>query len=260
MNSLSKYGISPTDSATSLLHTGLSVLKNEEFFVQAKALLQDLQLPVEEEILPHLEKYDGRWHPSGFMVYALGTHPQLGDLRLHIWPQNLRRRLLKGREKMGDIYDGDIHNHAWDITSITMTHYRDNLYKVERVADSDIDDAEFHAKGFFRIFNVSYQENARQSLVTNGVVVSANVIETRETQRGDILNTMHTTVFHAPIIADDMFGCTLVFDSIRMTPDGPDILIGGSTDPIYDTRRPVSAEDAILVKNQYRDLKIRQSD
>lgn len=260
MNSLSQYGISPTDSATSLLHTGLSVLRNEEFFAQAKELLQKLYLPVEDEIIPHLDDYDGRWHPSGFMVYALGTHPQLGNLRLHIWPQNLRRRLLKGREKMGDIYDGDIHNHAWDITSITMTHYRDNLYKVERVGDSGMDDAEFDAKGLFRIFNVSYQENARQSLVTNGAVASATVIEARETQRGDILNTAHTTVFHSPVIADDLFGCTLVFDSIRMTPGGPDILIGGSTDPIYDTRRPVSVEDATLAKNQYYNLKNRRSD
>jgi hypothetical protein len=242
-----------TDSATSLLHKEISPISDAQFFLQSSQLLQKLEPTVRNDIIPNLEDYDGRWHPSGFMVYALGMHPQLGSLRLHIWPKNLRRRLVKGRGKMGEIYDGDIHNHAWNISSLTMQYYKDNLYQVEGVESSSEQD--FNDRGLFRVFNVSYQKDARQALVTNGKVVKATITDQREASNGDIIHTAHTHIFHSPTIPEDTLGATLVFDSARMTPDGPDILIGGSTEPIYDTRRSVTRSDAELVKLQFTETK-----
>ena len=245
MNSLKEYGILPTDTATALLHADDSRISPEQFFSESKELLGKLSEVVREEVIPHLEDYEGRWHPSGFMVYALGVHPKLGNLRFHIWPKNLRRRLIKGRGAMGDIYDGDIHNHAWNIVSFVMEYYSDNFYELK---DATTPYNESNSS-LFRVFNVKYGENAEQGLVTEGRCVEASLSKQRVANRGDI-HTINTSIFHAPTIPDDMLGSTLVLDSFRVHTEGPDILIGGTTDPIYDTRRTIPKDDAILARNQ----------
>lgn len=249
MNSLKDYGLLPTDTVTALLHDVDNNIDQEKFFKDAEELLLKLGDVVRSEVIPNLEQYDGRWHPSGFMVYALGAHPELGSLRFHIWPKNLRRRLIKGRGEMNDIYDGDIHNHAWNITSLVMEYYSDNFYDIKTVDEGNLTDKEVNDKGLYRVFNVRYGEDARQGLMTDGKVVEAVITKQREARKGDI-HTIDTSIFHAPTIPVDVLGSTLVFDSFRLHANGPDILIGGTTDPIFDARREVSKEDAILAKNQ----------
>jgi hypothetical protein len=47
------------------------------------------------------------WHPNGFAKLVLADHPQTGQVRLHVWPEVPA--------------DHDIHGHAWDYKSTTVT-------------------------------------------------------------------------------------------------------------------------------------------
>ncbi len=72
------------------------ISRASEFFERASIMLDELSVPVLDNINPILENYSGRWNPMGFMVLPLGSHPELGILRLHIWPRNLRKLTPKG--------------------------------------------------------------------------------------------------------------------------------------------------------------------
>jgi hypothetical protein len=239
----------PTEKAlTALQHEIRTEVDGDKFSADASVLLRTLAPLVMSEIVPELELYYGRWHPSGLMVYVLGTHKDLGILRFHVWPKGLRKRIKKGLGQMGNIFDGDIHNHAWYITSLAMKYYSDDIYNVLPVNELNLTDAEVIERELYRVFNVTYEENVRQALTPNGSYVTAIVSQSRVTHKGDI-HTIAPGIYHAPTVPFEMLGSTLVFDSFRAT-DGPDILIRGANEPIYDTRQTISKEEAILAKNQ----------
>lgn len=67
-----------------------------------------------------LASVEGRWHPNGFVVFHLNDHHELGNLRLHIWPEKSRVTRPDG---------APIHTHAWHLCSrILSGSYTETLY------------------------------------------------------------------------------------------------------------------------------------
>jgi hypothetical protein len=73
---------------------------------------------------------EGAWHPNGFAVFHLRAEPDLGDLRLHVWP-TARRVALEGQPA--------IHSHPWDLCSLVLVgRYDDILYDANEVAPGEV--------------------------------------------------------------------------------------------------------------------------
>lgn len=209
--------------------------------------------PVPDRVIPNLEQVEGRWHPSGFMVFPLGEHRDLGFVRLHIWPKELRRREDRGRDNLGDVWDGDIHNHAWHVTSYVIAGYCDTLYDVARDPDPNsrsYESVTADALHHFRMFRAKYNKaSGADALVTQGRSVIATPREEREFFPTDI-NEIKVGDYHAPTIPDDEFAATLAFNSHRVTRSGPDILIGGTATSIVGVRRRVTTAEKLFAKAQ----------
>ncbi|MGN6257678.1 MAG: hypothetical protein ACTHN3_08020 [Solirubrobacterales bacterium] len=202
-------------------------------------MLPDLADVVLEQLVPMLDEVEGRWHPTGFMVFPLGAHPELGTLRFHVWPAGFRRREPKGRGWLGEIFDGDIHDHAWSVASHVLLAYEDAFFDVEP-AESEEGPL---SPDLFRLFTVAYGDNAHNALTTDGSCVVATPTE-RRSYRHDEFHTVDVGQFHAPTIPDERLGATLVFSSPRRQEEGPYVLIGGETKPIVGNRRAVTKQEA----------------
>lgn len=246
MIDLERYGIDTTDSASGRHPT---VLQRNEFFSAARQVLLGMADVVMTEVVPNLDEVPGTWHPTGFMVFPLGRHPTLGSLRLHMWPAGCRMREAKGRGRLGSIYDGDIHDHAWSVASLVLHYYEDSLYSITTAPAAAETDTLHADPALFRVYSVEYGANAHNALTTSGACVRATVFERRSMERGQI-HTIEAGVFHAPTIPDDRFGATLVFSSPRELDVGPHVLVGGPIRPIVGNRRKVSHEEAAYAKRQ----------
>ena len=237
---LAEFGIGPLGSPPAACGPPIAA-----FYDAALGLLPELANVVRDEVVGSLEQYSGTWHPTGFMVFPLGAHPRLGSLRFHVWPAGLRRREPKGRGRLGEIFDGDIHDHAWGVASIVLTSYRDAFYDVvgveQEVGPLDADR--------FRLFTVAYGARARNALTTDGSCVNATIVERRSVSQGEF-HTIDPGRFHAPTIRDEELGATLVFSSPRIQASGPHVLIGGGTEPIVGHRVAIAAEDAAEARSQ----------
>ena len=246
MRFLAAHGIVPNDRQ--LLKRERLTIDSAAFFAGASALLPVLAPVIEEEVVKALPTLQGRWHPTGFMVFPLGAHPDYGTLRLHIWPAGIRHRIIQGRGDLGVIHDGDIHNHAWNIVSLVLTSYHDHIYGVERLACPQeavlLDDPEV-----FRKFSVAYHPGDRQTLVTDGSHVLARTTQRRVLGGGE-LHTIAAGDYHAPVVPTDAVGATLVFSSPRVMSNGPDVLIGGVGGAIEGARRSVVRDEAHEARDQ----------
>src|SRR5665213_1799563 len=98
-------------------------LDDTEFLDEATTLVREIGDAAMVEVVSDLEKYNGRWHPLGFMIFPLGVHDKMGSLRLHVWPNGLRRSIENG---------SGVHNHAWYLASLVVAGiYSDARYAVE---------------------------------------------------------------------------------------------------------------------------------
>lgn len=250
---LSRWGIKPvTASVATQLHsrpTRLTAPARDVFHEAASRLLEPLADVVVDQVVPHLHRQMGTWHPSGFMAFTLGAHPVYGSLRLHIWPRGLRRRMILGRGELNEIYDGDVHNHAWFVTSIVLHYYQDNIYSITNNKECTRLSCVLDDVSQFRVFTVSYRPGARQRLTTDGRCVATDVTDRRLIRSGQI-HTIDPEVYHAPTIPEGKLGATLVFSSPRVKSVGPEVLIGGSSAPISGTRRVTSEDDCRLASAQ----------
>ena len=137
---LSSFDIDYGAAAQARGHGAESIIPSNQFMDEAGGMLEDLSGLIMELAVPNLPDLAGRWHPSGFMVFPMGMHPQLGSLRLHIWPQELRNIKERGHgllysHKWGLVRDGDIHNHAWDIISQVIKGYSDNIVGMNPIGE-----------------------------------------------------------------------------------------------------------------------------
>lgn len=243
MSSLEQYDIQPGMGPASLQQAERGHLPVRDFFDQAVDLLPAIDETLKADVIPNLDQYDGRWHPSGYMVYPLGTHPTLGSLRFHIWPNGLR--LIEDRE--GPLRD--VHDHVVHIASIAAKGtYSDNIYRVE-ARGNDVTDEEVAANGLLRVFTPPSDKSGSEAMTTDGRVVRAHEIGQRVVPEGST-HTIEVGVFHAPTIPEDKIAATLSFSSFRVALAGPHILVGGSTEPIAGRKRLVTPDEAAMVKQQ----------
>ncbi|MGH7196731.1 MAG: hypothetical protein ACREGJ_03115 [Candidatus Saccharimonadales bacterium] len=243
MISLEQYDIQPGRGSASLQQSERGHLPVGEFFDQAVDLLPAIDETLKSDIIPSLEQREGRWHPSGYMVYPLGTHPTLGSLRFHIWPAGMRLR----EDREGPLRD--VHDHVVHIASIAAKGtYSDNIYRVE-AHGSGVSDEEVAARGLLRVFMPPSDKSGSEAMTTDGRVVRAYEIGRRVVPQGNT-HTIEVGVFHAPTIPEDEIGATLSFSSYRVALAGPHILVGGSTEPIVGQKRLVTPEQAAMVKEQ----------
>jgi cytidine deaminase len=210
---------------------------------------------VPNRVVPNLENLDGRWHPSGFMVFPLAQHPLLGFVRLHVWPEGLRKRQTRGLGDLGDLWDtgfsiedGDPHNHAWFVNGYNIKGYRDLIFTAEP-APQDLSDEEILSRGLFRVFRARYEADGLNRLTTDGECVSLRVEETRALLPTDVHEVL-LDEFHAPAIPEDEFAATLAINSYRVRKGGPEILIRGTSEPIIGVRREVTYEEKLIAKEQ----------
>jgi hypothetical protein len=250
MTALIKLGFRPTNG-DALHHSERKPISRDEFFAASGSLLPDLADAVRDSTIRDLDSVYGRWHPSGFMVFPLGTHPELGTLRLHIWPAGKRRRQIKGRGYLGSgLYDGDIHNHMWHIKSMTLASYQDRFYETERRGSPGHTVDLYEEPDVFRVYRVAYESDQPETLTTDGSCVRAASILDRSL-RADEMHEIEVGQYHAPVLPDDEFGATLVISSFRVAADGPDVLIGGTARPIIGNRVDVTAREATQAREQF---------
>jgi hypothetical protein len=227
------------------------------------------------ERVPRLQAEDGVWHPSGFMVFRLGKHATLGVLRLHVWPEGFRNREVRGRGNLGDIWDGDIHDHSWYVDGFNITGYRDKLYEVTtaRLGGQFLySPEEIMQHGFLRQFNAVYLENGQERLqddrerlrfklhpdlnIDDKGLLWGRGYRARETEQrvfgtGD-LHSIDPGVYHAPAIPDDEFAATLAFNSYRVLNTGPNIMIGGSANEYTRPRQSITEGEWDAAKTSLR--------
>jgi len=223
------------------------LLRADEFFDRASVMLDKLGIPVLDNARSILDSHSGRWNPMGFMVLSLGSHPELGILRLHIWPKDLRKVTPKGEP---------IHNHAWHLESrILEGEYTDEIYVVGEHEPSLEDENERKERGFLRVFNVGFGERGG-TLETDGSCVKVAVGEYRTAKSGEH-HSIEQGVFHKTTIAHDKLVATLVFDAPTLVFDAPTlvsirskILIDGPVNPITEVRDAITSQDIATVKNQ----------
>lgn len=217
------------------------LLRASEFFEHASAMLNELAVPVLDNINPILENYTGRWNPMGFMVIPLGTHQELGILRLHIWPKDLRKLTPKGKP---------IHNHAWHLASRILSGvYSDDIYVVRVLEYYPADENQRRERGLMRVFSIGFGDTGG-ILETDGSCVKVVLDEHRIVNAGEH-HLIEQGVFHRTTIAHDKFVATLVFDSPTLASSKSQILIDGPADPITEQRELITAEDVATVKHQF---------
>ena len=153
------------------------------------------------------------------MVYPLGVHPEIGSLRLHIWP-TIFRQAAPGVS--------GIHNHAWYIASRVITgNYSDMRYEVK---DEDILQAdEPLPPNYLRVIKPQYVAGQPDGLSTDGTVVSLSEAGEVQAKAGES-HTIAPHEFHLPTIPMARLAVTLVLDSPSFGYP-PSILIGGAKAP-----------------------------
>lgn len=250
-NSLEALGFQPGHDVAHKVLISPTDLPAGAFFDRANNLLDKAGPVVLNEVIPQLEKFDGRWNPGSFMVYPLGVHKELGSLRFHVYPQGMPRETEQGP---------NTHNHAWHLFSrVLVGDYTDTIYKLENhglVTDANSKLAE---AGLLRLFQTRRNTNGRDVLVTDGTVVKPIPVEDRAVAAGGVHTIEATRVYHLTTIPSEVLAATLVLDSPAFG-NTTDVLISstspqlaGCDNPLVEIsriRRDIDQTTTVLAKNQ----------
>lgn len=230
---LGRYGIAPSASAAPQVNRRITGLDPATFFDQASSLLSALANELAPVLASVVEPLAGRWHPSGFVIFPLGTHDSLGTVRLHVWPAG--RRHLEPRPSA---HVRDIHDHVMHIAShVLLGTYSDDIYGVT------LSEGEADAEAPYWVYVPSAEKPAAEVIVPNGSRASASIERARRVGAGDT-HVLLAGDFHVPTIPLGTAAATLVVSSHRVNPSGPHILVAGMSGPITGERRMVSEDEA----------------
>jgi hypothetical protein len=238
MATLHQYGVMPPRSAAEPRFQERTTISHEEFCKQAGELLLQLREPVVTEVVPQLEDYPAKWQPMGFQIYDLGIYPELGFLRLHVWPEKLRRASQKR-----DI----IHSHPRHIASTVLTGvYRDYIFDVRPREDSESNEQ----AGAYMIYGKTINADQTEALVSQGGAVEAIIAEDRVIPAGS-QHFIPPDVFHQTRVPLTDSCVTLAFNSFRTRADGPYVLLDQPPSPVAALREPITAEEIAGVKKMF---------
>lgn len=137
----------------------------------------------------------GVWHPHGFAIWDLRAIPQLGKLRLHVWPDMDRKIRPWGPR---------IHRHGWHLASLVLTGtYRDVLYS---------DSAQQPGSGGWRPvtpYRVEALPGDQRRITPEDGTLYIRQEEHREVNASD-MHYIPAGKFHDTLIPTDEFVATLV--------------------------------------------------
>lgn len=164
----------------------------EEFCDASKRELSRLASAGVPWLIESTRHVPASWHPNGFVVFDLGTHP-LGRLRLHIWP-------IGARHLRDDA--AHVHTHVWDLCSRVLSGvYREQLYESVGV---DTGERYWSAE-------IDYQQD-RNTLKESGIVFlrPTAVVTAKPGQ----VHTVSAGIPHETQIPEDSYSATLVVTSV----------------------------------------------
>lgn len=233
-----EFGSGPDFTALTQPYYGSGGVTDPLFMARAWLILEAQQPRVEEDVIPRLEQFEGRWHPLGFLVVPLGVHENYGALRLHVWPENLRHQRQEGP---------GIHDHAWHLASTVLRGtYKDTLYDL--VDTGPLTETERVEHGALKSFQVGYQPDAPDRLAYDGHTYTAYVRKERTDEVGG-LHYVLANRFHLTTIPRNMCTATLVLDSLNMGYQ-PRVLFDTPQDYFENRRQEATTEELALVREQ----------
>lgn len=147
-----------------------------------------------DHVIEGLYSLECRWHPNGFAVFHIDDDHELGNLRLHIWPDG---------ERVTRSDDAPIHTHVWHLCSrILVGTYRETIY-AESGPDS-MDSTEYHSA------SIDYLHDK------DSFTAASNALLRPKTTTLDSAGTFHLVpagVPHETLIDDGSFVATLLITS-----------------------------------------------
>lgn len=209
------------------------------FFDNAEALLRRAEPEILEDVIPRIQKYEGAWHPLGFMSWKLGKIVGVGTLRLHAWPAGLRHESPRGPK---------IHDHAWHLSSLVLDGtYTDTIFDVHEVGKVT-SEQERKQLGLLRVFKPVLRTTSA-ALETDGTCATAIAIQDRVVPANE-MHRIPIDVFHITDIEPDKMAVTLILESPPINDGKTRILMDTPMDPLRDPKRAVSLEEALFVQTQ----------
>lgn len=129
----------------------------------------------------------GNWHPLGFVHFKLGSVQNIGDVRLHIWSNTIRKTQDP---------EMPIHNHVYTVNShILIGNVTNKLYKTI-------------SGNYSKIYNVSY-DNHRSFLISSEQPVGYELVHEKTYRSGENYSVVRGE-FHESIVRNDEFAATIV--------------------------------------------------
>lgn len=228
----------PPRSANEPRYQERTTLPHPEYCRQAGGLLLKLKDTVVAHSIPNLEDYPAKWQPMGFQIYDLGIYPELGFLRLHVWPEGLRRATQKT-----DI----IHNHPRHIASTVLYGtYVDHIF--------DLRQSDGHGGGSgdnkYTVYGKAIHPDQTEALLSEGVVVEAAIKESRKVVTGG-QHFIEPGVFHQTRIPLGETCVTLAFNSFRTSADGPYVLLDEPPSAVAELRETITPGEIDSVKKLF---------
>lgn len=93
----------------------------KRFCATARKALEQEANQLQGRSFEQLASLEARWHPNGFAVFHIHEDHDLGNLRLHIWPDTARVNRPGG---------APIHTHAWHLCSRVLSGtYTETIYE-----------------------------------------------------------------------------------------------------------------------------------
>lgn len=243
MTPLEQFGIIEPKTSSPALLAETCELDHQNYIERTSELLPKLGEVVIDSVVPNLDNFSGAWHPSGFVVFQLGIHPSFGQLRLHVWPDHLR--------KIGDIGD-TIHDHSWHVSSLILKGtYSDDILDLEPVLVGS--EEERRQQGLLHVFEALYSaEDKSIVLATSGECVRITHKQERHVPEGN-MHAIEPRIFHQPTIPKTTGAATLVLNSFRAVENGPYVLMDSPNElQPPRSRQPATQQDVDFIKRLFK--------
>lgn len=238
MKDLNEYGIMMPRSVNEPRYQERTTISHEEFCSQAGEFLLRLTQPVIDNVVPKLEDYPASWQPMGFQIYDLGIYPELGFLRLHVWPEKVRRAAQRTEI---------IHNHPRHIGSTVISGtYRDTIFDTRQASSNDANSA----TDLYTVYGKTINSDQTEVLFNEGGTVEAVVKEERIIPEGG-QHFIAPGVFHQTKVPLTDSCVTLIFNSFRTGADGPYMLMDEPPVTRPELREPITTEEIEAVKELF---------
>jgi hypothetical protein len=205
--------------------SGSSSQDFEEFRSQSIDVLSKLSEDRYSSVFAKAMNAPARWHPYGFAVFHLGSHPELGRLRFHVWPSNLRVE-LPGHPP--------VHRHGWNLAShVICGSYTDVLFEGLTSRPSEIGWRDMYA----------CETESREGIDYFTPLEDVHYVKQIAT-RVAIEKEFHTIpsgVFHETTIPHELLVATILFTSIPVGP--PPVLLSPEPTNLRTYKRPFLTDE-----------------